>query len=156
MLNLATIDTIIRTSPFFKRNFPGVIHGIHKSYFPKFEGFDGNPRTPEELSALAVEFYKTFYWYKLKLDLIDSPKVATLILYFSVLEGSKKALQKVNKTIGMIYGSSSYQGFSNELIDKLNSSEEVYQILLLEMLEFYSYTKKLPESEWLFSVYRLK
>ena len=155
MLDLTTLEGVIRTSPFFKRNSPGVIHGFYRSYFPRFQGFSGELLSKEELATLAVEFYKSFYWYKLKLDQIEDHKVATMLLYFSSMEGSKKALQKTNKTIGLIYGTSGYQGFSSDLVVALNSSSEVYKTLMIELLEFYSYTGRHRDSEWIFEVYRI-
>ena len=154
MLDLTTLEGTIKTSPFFKRNSPGVIHGVYRSYFPRFQGFSGELLSKEELATLAVEFYKTFYWYKLKFDLVEDPKVATLLFYFSVLEGSKKSLQKTLLVLRMIYGSSDHEGFSKELVVSVNSSKEFYKELLLELLEFYSYTGRHRDSEWIFEVYR--
>lgn len=142
MTNEQTMLRIIATSEVFKRP----TYGILREYFPKatiWKLLDS--AAPKELiQDEAIEFYRTIYWYRLKLDLVNSDLLQELMFNFATLEGQNKLVAKLSKGLGI----DAPKGMSLELIEAINlliSNPSGYskftKSLLLELIEFYDYTK---------------
>lgn len=119
---------MIRELEAFKRNTRGMIHGIDRRYYPKFLGWKMVEEgcSAKELEDTAIEFYKVYYYYNLKLELLDDQDLARVLLIFAVDNGKAKCLDKVK----LVADNMEYLNVANK--------ETIYK-LLLELLEFYSY-----------------
>lgn len=114
----------------YQRNAKGTYKGISKSYYPKWSGWEllDNGADYNTLEHAVKDFYMAYYWYNLKLDLVDNEELAFCLFNFAVENGKSKCLQKIHLV--------------SEDIEGLNSlSKGITYKLLLELLEFYSYTK---------------
>ena len=146
------INNLIKRMPVYHKTYTGVYRGINKKFFPRWSGWEllDNGSNFEEIDKEAIEFYKAFFVFRFKFNLLDSEALFKLLLFFSASEGAKKTLQKINKVLR-----SNYSGFSIELLEVINSKPiEFTHSLLLEILEFYEYSKRLEEAYWVFSIYR--
>lgn len=134
---------MIRELEAFKRNTRGVIHGIDRRYYPKFLGWKMIEEgcSAKELEDVAEEFYKIYYYYNLKLDLLEDQELARVLLIFAVDNGKAKCIDKVKLVAGTM--------------EYLNvSTKEVRYKLLLELIEFYYYIGNYSKCTYLMEYYR--
>ena len=128
----------------------GVYRGITRVHFPKWVGWIllDNQESIDLVDEEVVKFYEAYFYYNLKLDLLVNPAIACAVLNFATMHGKKKALQKLYKVVG-----EGLQGI--EIIEAFNEKGRCaeYQILL-EFMEFYSFTGDILKVEWLTKAYR--
>ena len=134
----------------YKINARGTLYGINKEFFPRWSGwkllYDG--ASQEELLAEAESFYLTYFYYPMKLDLMEDSRIAEACLQFASLEGKKKLVSKLQKATG-----SHLEG--TQLVEAFNKSgTQGKQKLLLEFLDHYTYFGKLHEASWVLEYYR--
>jgi len=128
----------------------GVYRGISKLYFPKWVGWSmiESGASSTEVDQEVYNFYLSYFYYQMKLDDIQNQAIACAIMNFATLNGKKKAIQKLQKVTNS-------QAIGFELIALFNSLGKCgeYQ-LLLEFMEFYSFTGEMSKVEWLTRAYR--
>lgn len=121
---------MVRLLDAYKNNQKGTYRGISRQYYPKWSGWNllENDGTFQEIEKEVVAFYTTYYYYQLRLDLIEDENIALVLFNFAVNNGKKKALQKIALVAGNVEG---FNKVGN--IGKLR--------LLLELLDFHEYIK---------------
>ena len=134
----------------YKINARGTLYGINQHFYPRWSGwkllYEG--ASQEVLLAEAESFYMTYFYYPLKLDLIEDSRIAECAFQFATLEGKKKLVSKFQKATG-----SRLEG--TQLVEAFNKSgTQGKQKLLLEFLDHYSYFNKLNEASWVLEYYR--
>lgn len=131
----------------FNNNSRGVYHGISRQYFPRWEGWQMiEEGKPKEFMLEAVEqFYMTYFYYPLKLDLLEDKDLAMACLNFAASEGKKKLISKLQKAT-----SSHLEG--TKLIEAVGGCDK-YR-LLLEFLDHYYWLGKPTEGLWVINTYR--
>jgi lysozyme family protein len=130
----------------YQENSKGTYRGISRSYYPKWEGWEmlESGISYAEIEKAVERFYISYYFYQMKLDLLEDDLIAFTLFNFAVSNGKKKAFQKLQVVTGS----------TNDFINTLNSMGKLGQYkLLLELLEFYQYTGN-GNVQWLYSVYR--
>lgn len=131
-------------------NAHGVYCGISKEYFPKWEGwqllYQGASR---EAMGIAVEnFYMTYFWYHMKLDLVEDTNIAFAMLNFATANGKKKLVSKLQKATH-----SSLEGAL--LIAEFNATKHYGKLkLLMEFIEHYQWVGDYNKGQWVVEVYR--
>lgn len=134
----------------YNKNGLGIYRGIHKAHFPKWDGWDmlarGEPKEVIDLEVL--RFYETFFYYSLWLDQLQNQVIACAIMNFATMHGKKKALQKLRKV-------TESQAIGTDLIDIFNSQGKCSEYkLLLELLEWYSFTGDISKVGYITKAYR--
>lgn len=115
----------------YNRNAKGTYKGISRQFYPKWSGWGLLEEGADyaSLEKAVEEFYMAYYWYNLKLDLLDNEELAFCLFNFAVENGKSKCLQKVRLVADSVEG--------------LNSiGRGTTYRLLLELVEFYHYTKR--------------
>ena len=138
----------IRTLEVYSKIEEGKYRGISKRHFPKWEGWDLENGEREE----AVDrFYMVYFYYSLKLDLVEDEVLEKLILNFSTLQGKKKAISKLEKVCGL-----PMTGKTSSLLMEYaaNNHDYVLYKYILEIIEFYDFIHKPQEGLWALDVYR--
>ena len=128
----------------------GIYRGITRVHFPKWAGWGllDIGKSMEEVDEEVVKFYEAYFYYNLKLDLLVNPAIACAVLNFATMHGKKKALQKLQKVV-----EEEIQGI--ELIEAFNDIGKCAEYhLLLEFMEFYSFTGEISKVDWLTKAYR--
>ncbi len=119
----------------FKEHASGILHGIHKAYFPRAKVWQllEEGANSGDLEVEAVEFYKVHFMQALKLDQLESQRMQFICLNFATMHGKKKLLQKLGKVTGMY-------GEDLGLVQVLNTMGAQGELeLMIELLEFYHY-----------------
>ena len=108
--------------------------GIQRKFFPKWEGWDiiDNYQIPEY--KLVSDFYNVFFWSKLKGDLIYNQDLANLLFIFSITNGKRKTIDKLDR----VFGTYSNGVMNNEMINLINSSDInfLFMYMYAELCEF--------------------
>ncbi len=128
--------------------------GINHKYYQKWVGFSKlEQQAPqEEVDNDVIDFYLSYFYYALKLDILEDDQLQYLILNFAVQNGKKKAISKIQKALDLeITGNASIK-----LMEVINFFPrlKVANKLILEFLEFYDFTNNLQSAKWLLSFYR--
>lgn len=144
------MNLLIENLVVYNKNGLGIYRGIYKAHFPKWDGWGmldrGEPKEVIDLEVL--RFYETFFYYSLGLDQLQNQVIACAIMNFATMHGKKKALQKLQKV-------TESQAIGTDLIDTFNSQGKCSEYhLLLEFLEFYSFTGDISKVDWLTKAYR--
>lgn len=134
----------------YNKNGLGIYRGIHKAHFPKWDGWDmlarGEPKEVIDLEVL--RFYETFFYYSLGLDQLQNQVIANVCLEFAVMEGKKKLVAKLQKV-------TQSEALGTELIELFNSQGKYLEFhLLLELMEFYSFTGGISKMGYIVKAYR--
>lgn len=132
----------------YSRSDIGTYRGISKAYFPKWEGW----RLEGEAKDKAVEnFYMIYFYYNMKLDLLENQTFVNLIMNFATLHGKRKAISKLQKVSGFEMTGQ----VSSDLITYINDNAE-YLIFkyILEIVEFYSFINEPQNQFWAVNAYR--
>ena len=108
--------------------------GIQRKFFPKWEGWAllDNQEIPSD--ELVQDFYNIYFWAKLRGDEIINQEFAELLFLFSVTNGKKKAIDKLDRVLGTSSG-----GVMNSfLILKINSADIkfLFMYFYAEICEF--------------------
>ena len=141
---------MIKQLKVYSKNSKSVFRGIDRRFFPKCACWsmleDGAPQ--EALEEVVHDFYKGFFYYPLRLDLVDDKNITFACLNFATAEGKKKLISKLQKVVG-----NTAEGV--QLIEAFNhtGTEGKYR-LLLEMLEHYEYFGTIKDNLWVLSIYR--
>lgn len=122
--------------------------GISKLHFPKWEGWK---LAGEDKEAAVESFYSVYFYYAMKLDILESSNLSNIILNFATLHGKKKAISKLQKVCGFpMTGCTSV-----ELMEYASSnSQSIVYIYILEILEFYDFIHKPEDGLWAITAYR--
>ena len=108
--------------------------GIERRFFPKWKGwiFIDNNELPSD--ELVDKFYTEFFWDKLRLSELHSQDLAELIFVFSICNGKRKIIDKLDRVLGM----SSDGLLTSFMIQKLNSLDAnfIFLYLYAELVEF--------------------
>lgn len=115
----------------YQRNAKGTYKGISRQFYPRWSGWEllENGADYTSLEKAVDDFYMAYYWYNLKLDLLDNEELAFCLFNFAVENGKSKCKQKI--------------GIVTDSVEGLNSiTKGITYRLLLELIEFYSYTKR--------------
>lgn len=143
-------NMLIENLRVYNENRPGVYRGIHKAHFPRWAGWSmlDAGRSKGEVDEEVTKFYEVFFYYNLGLDQLQNQVVACAVMNFATMHGKKKALQKLQKVTGS-------QAIGTTLIDLFNSQGKCAEYhLLLEFLEWYSFTGDISKVDWLTKAYR--
>lgn len=136
----------VRVLEVYTHTEEGKYRGISKKFFPKWEGWELDNKDE------AVErFYMAYFYYSLKLDLIENTELETLVLNFATLQGKRKAISKLQKVCGIDMTGKS----SAELMEYVGKNHEgiIYKYIL-EIIEFYNFIHKPGEDLWALNTYR--
>ena len=149
-----SLSNDIKALDVFSVNYDGTYCGIAKKYFSKWEGWKmlENGESQLVVQQAAINFYMVFFFFHLKLDLLDNPTIRWALLNFATKHGKKKAISKIEQVIGIPQTgrpSAKLMG----AINRLPKSTE-YK-LLLEMIEFYAFTGNYEESRWVIDLFRV-
>ena len=134
----------------YNSNARGVYRGITRQFFPKWEGWSliETGASQFEVDKAAESFYMTYFYYPLKLDLLNDDKIAIACLNFATSEGKKKLISKLQKTTNSLL-----QGAL--LIEQFNNMGKYGQVkLMLELLDHYTYFNKYEDGCWIIDLYR--
>jgi len=135
------LESMVGNLKIFQDNPKGTYRGIRREFFPLWNGWEmlEQGRSIQEIDTAVEEFYINFYYYHLKLDLLENQNIAYILLNFATLHGKKKCLQKLQKVSGGI--------------DKFNALGKAgeYQ-LIIEILDFYEYIRS-TDTKWVFDAY---
>ena len=108
--------------------------GIQRKYFPKWEGWKiiDSGEIPDE--ELVDDFYNIFFWSKLKGDEIKSQELAELMFIFSVTNGKRKLIDKLDRVLGL----ESNGLLLSSTVSRINDTDTKYLFLHLysEFAEF--------------------
>jgi len=141
---------VVKNLKIYSNNSRGVLYGINRLYYPKCTiwGSLYAGSTEEELLSIAQEFYTMYYYYPLKLDVLELPLAAKICLEFAALEGKKKLLNKIQKVVG-----EPLKGIA--LLEKFNKlgTLGIYK-LLLELVEHYYHFSTPEKANWVLEYYR--
>ena len=117
--------------------------GISRHFFPKWEGWrllDSENYQNAELSEAVANFYRVYFWYPLKCDLIDNDFIAIVVFNFGVNFGKRQAAKKVQRILGVkqdgLIGTKTLYA-----LNETNAEMFIYHFLL-EAVEFYSHLAK--------------
>lgn len=128
--------------------------GIHRKFFPKFAGFDMIDRGNFDtyiIEDLAYQFYNSYFYVKLKCNHIANQFIADLLFIFSVANGKKKAVSKLQRVLKLpITGTMDFNTLS-----KLDSVEQnkLFLHLYVEIVEFYVNMGTLDSLKHLLPIY---
>lgn len=128
--------------------------GIHRKFFPKFAGFemiDSGSIDTYILEDLAYQFYNSYFYIKLKCNYIASQYIADLLFLFSIANGKKKAVSKLQRVLKLpITGTMDFNTLS-----KLDSVEQnkLFLHLYAEIIEFYSNVGSINDIKLILPVY---
>jgi len=122
--------------------------GVSRKWFPKFKGweiidtYEDKTKLGDsvELQEAISDFYYSYFWYKLKLDDVKDPFVASMIFGYSVSAGKKQIVRKVQRIV-----STNPDGLIGNLtLTAINSMDPKAFVhhFLLEMFEFYTQVAK--------------
>jgi len=117
--------------------------GISRKWFPRFNGWslidlEENKSELDEnaqLQDLVADFYYTYFWYKLKCHLIDTPQIAEMVFITGVNVGKKVCAKKVQRILGV-----KQDGLiGNITISALNKKDpaDFIRHFVLELVDFY-------------------
>ena len=156
-------DMIPRLSTYkiFERNedLPyhySIYRGINHKFYQKWVGFKqlSEGASFSDIDNSVRDFYLSYFYYTLKLDVLEDNQLQYLILNFAVLNGKKKAISKIQKALGLeITGIASIKLM--EVINFLPRTK-VLKAIILEFIEFYDFTKNLSDAHWLLEFYRTR
>jgi len=108
--------------------------GINRKFFPKWEGWRviDSGEIPDE--ELVDDFYNIFFWSKLKCDEIVSQELAELMFVFSVANGKRKLIDKLDRVLGL----ESNGLLLNATVSRINDSDTkcLFLHLYSEFAEF--------------------
>lgn len=107
---------------------------IQRKFFPKWEGWAllDNQEIPSD--ELVQDFYNIYFWAKLRGDEIINQEFAELLFLFSITNGKKKTIDKLDRVLGTSSG-----GVMNSfLILKINSADIkfLFMYFYAEICEF--------------------
>lgn len=109
-------------------------YGIQRKFFPKWEGWDiiDSGEIPDD--KLVSDFYNIYFWAKLRGDEIYNQELAELIFLFSITNGKKKAIEKLDR----VFGSSSDGLMTSFIIHKINNYDVkfLFMFFYAELCEF--------------------
>lgn len=126
----------------------GMYRGINKEYFPKWEGW-GLEGEAKDLAA--EKFYLVYFYYNMKLDMLDNQTFVNLVMNFATMHGKRKAVSKLQKVAGFEMTGQ----VSSELLLYINENSEglIFQYIL-EIIEFYSFINQPQNNLWALNCYR--
>jgi len=124
----------------------GKYRGISRKFFPKWEGWE-----LENKEEAVERFYTTYFYYALKLDLIENYVLEELVMNFATLQGKKKAISKLQKVCGMAMTGKSSALLMEHVSD---NHEAILCKYILEIIEFYDFIHKPGEGAWALNTYR--
>jgi len=123
-------------------------NGIARNFYPKWGGWaiidnasDKHAlEDNEELSKMVSDFYRTYYWYKIKGDDIEDEFIAEMLFNFSINLGKRQVAKKVQR----IVGTTADGIIGNITVTALNSvdAKAFTHHFLLEIVEFYLQVSK--------------
>lgn len=113
----------------FQREQKDHFCGISRSFYYKWKGWERlkEGAGKEEMLRLAEEFYETYYYYPLRLDLVKDKSLAFVILQFAVINGKKKTRDKLQLFVRSV-----------EEVNEFSKTETLR--FIMELLEFHDYT----------------
>ena len=130
-----------------------VYRGIDRNYYSKWIGFRliDEGKIFEEVDKAVVDFYLTYYYYQLKLDLIEDELLEFVILDFATQNGKRKTIEKLERVCGLeVTGKP-----TTKLMTYMHQHKGfLFPYIILEFLEFYYYTEKLLQGGFLLKAYR--
>lgn len=108
--------------------------GIQRKFFPKWEGWYCIDNNELPSDKLVQDFYNIYFWAKLRGDEIFSQEFAELLFLFSITNGKRKTLDKLDR----ILGTSSGGVINSFIIHKINSSDInfLFMYMYAELCEF--------------------
>lgn len=108
--------------------------GIQRKFFPKWEGWALIDNNQVPSYQMVYDFYNIFFWSKLKGDLIDNQDLAELLFMFSITNGKRKTIDKLDR----VFGADSNGTMNNLLITKLNGANInfIFMFIYAELCEF--------------------
>lgn len=123
----------------------GHFQGIDRKYFPKWEGWDILDYGGIPSDYVVDEFYREFFWDKLKGDLIEHQSLADLIMTFATVSGKKKVISKLQRVLNRL-GVHIADELSASDMRRVNALDEskLFLGLFAEFVEFYV-SVKTPE-----------
>ena len=127
--------------------------GISRKFFPKWEGWELlEDEAPINVIDHAVStFYLTYFYYYLKIDIINNFLVEQTIMNFATIHGKRKAIMKLEKACGFpITGKPSAELMSYTA----TNINEVVPMFFLELLEFYEFIGDIDSGLWVLENYR--
>lgn len=132
MANLYKSLTYVKST--YKDSY-GVFQGIHRKYFPKWQGWDILDYGGIPSDYLVDEFYREFFWDRLKMDSIDNQCLADLLITFATVSGKKKAINKLQRILGIELADT----LSIKDINLINNSNQelLFLNVFAEFVEFY-------------------
>lgn len=108
--------------------------GIQRKFFPKWEGWNYIDNQELPSNEMVNDFYNMYFWAKIRGDEIVNQELAELIFLFSITNGKRKALDKLDRVLGTSSG-----GIMNSfIIQKINSADIKFLFMYLysELCEF--------------------
>jgi hypothetical protein len=134
---------MVKNLQVYQENARGTYKGISRVFFPKWIGWklleEGGK--DEELEKAVEDFYMTYFFYQMKLDLIV-PEAQYMLLNFATSQGAKKMLSKLQKaTNSHLEGTALIEEFNHQ-------GAEAILKLKLELLEFYYYIDRPELGAW--------
>jgi hypothetical protein len=135
---------MVKNLQVYQENDRGTYKGISRAFFPKWIGWklleEGGK--DEELQKAVEDFYMTYFFYQMKLDLIEDKTSQFLLFNFVTAHGKKKGISKLQKATNSHLESTA-------LIEEFNyQGAEAILKLKLELLEFYYYIDRPELGAW--------
>lgn len=147
---MCSLNLLIENLVVYNENGRGLYRGVHKAHFPKWAGWSMIERgeSKERIDEEVLRFYEIFFYDQMGLAQLSNLSVQCAIMNFATMHGKKKAIQKIQKVTN-----TDSQGVA--LMQELNSMGKCGEYhLLLELLEFYSFTGDISKIDWLTKAYR--
>lgn len=109
-------------------------YGIQRKFFPKWEGWDIIDKGEIPNESLVVDFYNIYFWSKIRGDEIYNQEFAELLFLFSITNGKRKAIEKLDR----VFGSSSDGLMTSFLMHKINNTDIKFLFMFFysELCEF--------------------
>lgn len=124
----------------------GKYRGISRKFFPKWEGWELDNK-----DEAVNSFYMVYFYYALKLDLVEHMVLEELVMNFATLQGKRKAISKLQKVCGMEMTGKP----STSLMEYVSDNHEAILCkYILEIIEFYDFIHKPQEGSWALNAYR--
>lgn len=128
--------------------------GIQRKFFPKFAGFEMMDRGEYDtyiLEDLAYQFYNSYFYLKLKCNLITNQFIADLLFLFSISNGKKKAVSKLQRVLRVpVTGTMDFSTLS-----KIETVEQnkLFLHLYAEIIEFYANMGNIDDMRYILPIY---
>jgi hypothetical protein len=149
-----SLENDVKTLSIYKVHKNGIYRGIHKKYFSKWEGWDllEKGEDVDKVDQAAINFYIVFFFFHMKLDLIENPVIRWALLNFATMHGKRKAISKLEQVLGLPQTGA----VNSKVCELINAAPKGTEYkLLLELVEFYSFIDRYESSDWVIDLFRL-